>query len=69
MMDLHADLRKMRENANFNTQTYHQSRILLWIRVRDNYHSPNHQNNLKSNNFRSGQQGLELDPEKFHLKR
>ena len=68
-MDLDLDLRKMHEISNFNTQTCHQSNILLWIRVRDNYHSPNHQNNLKSNNFRSGQQGLGLDPEKFHLKR
>ena len=68
-MDLDFDLRKMHEISNFNTQTSHQSNILPWIRVRDNYHSPNHQNNLKSKHFRSGQQGLELDPEKFHLKR
>ena len=60
-MDLHLDLRKMYEITIYNTPTNHQSNILLWVRVRDNHHSPNHPNTSKTNHFRSGQQGFKLD--------
>ena len=67
-MDLHADLRKMHETTIFNTQTNHRSNILLWVRVRDNHHSPNHLNTSKATNSRSGQWRILLDPSKFRFK-
>ena len=71
-MDLYGSIlriRKMHGNHYFNTKSSQRSDILLWIRVRDNHHSPNHLNNPKSTRFRSGQRGINLDLSRIRFKR
>ena len=71
-MDLYRStlwMKKMHGNHYFNTKSSQQSDILLWIRVRDNHHSPNHLNNPKDNNSRYGQRRTKLDPTRSHFKR
>ena len=68
-MELDSDLRKMHKITIYNTPTNHQTNILLWVRVRDNHHSPNHPNTSKTINFRSGQRRTRLDSSKSRLKR
>ena len=71
-MDLHGSthrMKKMHGNHYFNTKSSQQSDILLWIRVRDNHHSPNHQNKPKSTRFRSGQRRIKLDLSRIRFKR
>ena len=70
-MDLYGSthrMKKMHGNLYFNTKSSQQSDILLWIRVRDNHHSPNHLNNLKSTHFRSGQRRMKLDLPQIRFK-